>query len=1230
MKKIHDLILLLVFIGCLFLPSDWLHPAPVPLTADIKFKHISIDQGLSQVTITCILQDRHGFMWFGTQDGLNKYDGYAFTSYKYDNADPQSLSDNYIRVICEDTVGHALWIATRGGGLNKFDPDTGVFTHYRADPSQPARLSNDEIITMCQDKSGALWIGTQYGGLNRFDKATGRWIHYRHHPHDPHSLASDTVTAIVEDRQGNIWVGFYDSGLDKFDRKTQRFTHYRSDPRNPDSLNSNYVTAICETRDGPLWVGTYTGGLNALDRKTGRFSHYVHQPESPESLGYNQIRSLYEDRAGRLWIGTRRAGLDLLNPGTGQFVHFRHDPQCPDSLSHNDISSVYEDNTGIFWIGTTGNGINLYDSHGKEFHTYPYAPHKPNGLSSPRVQAILEDASGILWVGTDGGGLNKYDRKTGTFTYYKYDPTQPGSLTNDSLESLWEDCAGVLWVGTSDGGLCRFNKTTQTFTAFRNDPANPQSISNNQVKAIYQDHTGILWVGTWNGLNCLDRRTNTFKHYRHNRTDPGSISNDFIYCIHEDRSGDLWIGTLGGGLNHFDRKTDRFIRYVSQPGNPHSLSSNRVIAICEDRHGILWIATDCGLNRFDKTRHRWETYTVRNGLPDAEVYGIMEDHAGNLWLSTNKGISKFNPRDRAFNNYGKEDGGLQAGEFCGGAYYQTRRGEMFFGGVNGMISFFPDRIKNNPYIPPVIITGFNIFNRPFKGFHPTTQTREFRLAYNQNFFSFRFVALNYRDSESNQYAYKMEGFDREWVYAGNARFAGYHNLDEGTYIFRVKASNNDNLWNEVGASIRIIISPPFWRTWWFRLGSIALILCSAMTVWYIRTSNIRKKNKQLEEINAMLSREIEERKSIEKALQSSEEKYRNIIEHSLDGHYQIDMEGKVLMINPSGVHLLGYNHKDEILGKHLVTDRFIDSDQGEAFLNAIKAQGKVINYEITLWRKNGEPMIVETSSHCVVGSRPNGEAVCQFIEGIFRDITGRKRAEEEKARLQNQLFSAKKMEAIGNLAGGMAHEFNNLIAVIGGNAYMLARDLDIDSPEHKQIKAIVNASNRCATLTNQLLSFSRKQMLNLKPVNLNEMILDLKNSIHRLIKDDVALVIRLEPELSPIRVDPEMMIQVIMGIVENARDAMPDGGILTVQTENVTVEDREGQFVCLSIQDTGIGMDEETVQHIFEPFFTTKEVGQGVGLDLSFVYGTVSQHNGWVDVLTFPGSGTTMKIYLPA
>jgi len=853
---------------------------------DIKFERISLEQGLSQATVWAIMQDSKGFMWFGTADGLNKYDGYSFTIYNHDPRDSTSISDNKIITIYEDKSG-TLWIGTDGGGLNKFDRETEKFTHYKHEPSNPNSLSDNHILSICEDKSGALWIGTHYGGLNRlvlseaegFDRETEKFEHFKHDPADPNSLSHNHVFPICEDQSGVLWIGTNDGGLNKFDRENKKFIHYKFDPSNPTSLSNDIINAIYEDKSGTLWIGT-TNGLNKLvlstswdsgqalseceeyDRERAKFVHYNHDPFNPNSLSDSTIWSIYEDKSDKLWIGTARGGLNRFDREKGIFVHYKNDPYDPKSLSDNRIRSIFEDKCGVLWIGTNGGGVNKFNRLKEKFVHYKNNPSNMNSLSSNRIYSFYQDKTATFWIGTSGGGLNQYNREKETFVHYKNDPSNPNSLSDDIVLSVYVDQFNTLWIGTDDGGLNKFNREQESFTCYKNDPSNPNSLSDNTVRVIFEDKSGALWIGTdHGGLNKFDREKVTFTRYKHDPQNVNSLSNKAVRSIYEDHSGVLWIGTYGGGMNRFDRSTGRFIHYKHDPANPNSLSNNYVLSIYKDPGDsghTLWIGTfGGGLNKvvlsesekpapsissqkrsgqagqalsepegFDSVKAEFTYFTENDGLPNNVVYGILGDDHGNLWLSTNKGLSKFNPSTETFRNYDVNDG-LQSNEFNTGAYYKSKSGEMFFGGINGFNAFYPDSIKDNLFIPPVVITTIKKFDEIVK--RDISDTEEIELSYKDNYLTFEFVAFDYTNPQKNQYQYIMEKFDKDWIDTGTRRFATYTNLDPGKYVFKVIGSNSDGKWNEQGVSVRIVIKPPFWKTWWFIILSAVFLIVIGYT-----------------------------------------------------------------------------------------------------------------------------------------------------------------------------------------------------------------------------------------------------------------------------------------------------------------------------------------------------------------------------------------------------------------
>ncbi len=841
-------------------------PASVPqLTAGeyLRFENISTEDGLSQSTITAILQDSQGFMWFGTEGGLNKYDGRQFTIYQHDKDNPLTLSDNVISSLFEDQDG-SLWIGT-SRGLDRLDRRTGIFIHYPQVLTDSDNLSSTWVSVIYQDHSGTLWIGTEGEGLIAQELRTDQYTVYTHNPDDPRTLSDNTIHAIYEDQEEVLWIGT-DQGLDRFDPLSGTFVHDPPDPSGLHTLRDVPVYAINEDNQGALWIGTQMG-LYQWNRARDQFTEYRHDPNSLDSISDDSIRCIFRDSQSALWIGTRN-GLDQFDQIQKRFLHYMHNPNDPQSLVSNSIRSVYEDRSGVIWIGTAGGGLSKYSRAIQKFPLYKYNPGFSNNLSDDNIWSIYEDHSNVLWIGTFSEGLNKLDRYSGVVTVYQNNPGDSSSLSNNDIRAILEDRNGNLWIGTEYGGLNRFNPHTEIFFHYQHDDSDPGSLSSDRVFAIYEDHLGRLWIGTQEGgLNLLDQDTETFTSYRHDENDPFSLSNNDIRAIYEDHTGILWIGTLGG-VNLFDEQTNRFTNYQHDPGNPLSLSSDFVASIFKDSEGTIWIGTfGGGLNRFDRVAQSFTHFTEKDGLPDNTVYGILEGSDGTLWLSTNKGLSNFDPRRESFRNYSISDG-LQGNQFNPGAFFQSRNGELFFGGTQGFNAFFPEQVTDNPIPPPVVITAFEIFNQPIQTDLPANET--IQLSYRDSYISFEFAALDYNAPEKNQYAYKLDGVDKDWVIAGTRHYASFTNLPGGEYVFRVKGSNNDGVWNETGAVVQITIVPPFWETWWFR-GLVSFTLIgTAFGAYRLRVRNLEVRSRELE-------RQVQQRThELESLYLADEELYRHL------------------------------------------------------------------------------------------------------------------------------------------------------------------------------------------------------------------------------------------------------------------------------------------------------------------------------------------------------------------
>ncbi len=794
----------------------------------IPFANLSVEDGLSQAAVTAIVQDQAGFMWFGTQEGLNRYDGYRFDTYLNNPNDPSSISHNWVYSLLVDRAGR-LWVGTYGGGLNRLDAATGKFERYMHDPNDPRTLSNNRVRALFEDSHGTLWIGTDGGGLNRLDPGTEHFLAFHNDPSDPNSLSDNRVRSICEDPRGDLWIGTDGGGLNRLDREARTFKRYRHDPADPKSLSDDRIRSLYVDRKGDLWVGTYSGGLNRLDRTTGQFERFRNDSSDPGSLASDLVSAMLEDSTGDFWVGTD-AGLSRWHPATASFTTYKHHEEAAGSLAEDRILALYQDEGGVIWAGTYG-GLSKWNATTGYFEHYRHEADNPGSLSNDVVTSFAEDSEHRLFVGTYGGGLNQSDTASGHFRAFRHDDADPASLSDDRVMSLLVDRQGVLWVGTMMGGLNRFDRFSGKFSHFRHDPNNPLSLSADGITTIFEDSQGDLWVGTYQGgLNRFDRESGKATRYTDDPGDPESLSDDRVIVVAQDSLGMLWVGTDGGGLNRFDRTTGRFHPYRHDPADPNSLSDDRIWALHEGSDGSLWIGTQGGgLNRWSAAdredgRPRFSHYGQRDGLPSAVVNGIREDDLGNLWLGSNRGLTRFNPISRTAKTFDASNG-LPGNDFTQGAHFRSADGRLYFGGGKGFVAFDPSAIRDNTHVPPVVLTSYLRFNREVMSGIQLAKLTHLELGYEDYVVGFEFAALDYSAPEANRYLYKLEGFDPDWVDFGSVRRATYTNLNPGTYRFRVRAANNDGVWNEQGAMLNIRVTPAPWRTWWaYLLYALAAIV----------------------------------------------------------------------------------------------------------------------------------------------------------------------------------------------------------------------------------------------------------------------------------------------------------------------------------------------------------------------------------------------------------------------
>jgi signal transduction histidine kinase/ligand-binding sensor domain-containing protein/HPt (histidine-containing phosphotransfer) domain-containing protein/BarA-like signal transduction histidine kinase len=815
-----------------------------------SFDHFSRDQGLSQASVQALYHDKQGFIWAGTTDGLNRFDGYQFTVYRSNSDKFDSLSNNNVLSITQDS-NENLWFGTVSG-LNRFNKSTESFTTFLHDNKQNNSLSNNMVQTLTADKFGSVWVGTK-NGLNKFN---GESFTLFSHQSEENNALRNNILAILEDSNNDLWLGTQ-GGLSFFDVKAKTLNAVKVD------LKEQSITSLLEYDDNTLWLGT-ENGLYLYHKKNGLLSEHK---TLINQLASSYITSFLLRNNNDLWITTRNKGIYRYNLISKSIEHLQSDKKKPDSLIDNDIRAIINDNANNLWIGTYINGIDKYDVSREQFNHKVQDVTKKNHLQGGAFFHFLEHSTDKLLISTYQSGLNEYDKTTGQYHQYLHDPANNNSIGANTVTWLINDEKQGVWLGTVGGGLNLFDVETKVFTRFMHNPDDPNSISHNNILFIFEEDEHTLWIGTWGGgLNKFDTLTKKFTRFMHDPNNINSLSGNNIWAIHKDDKGFLWLGTMFSGLNKFDPKTKTFTHFQHDPKNDNTLSNQFVDAIHQTSDGILWLGTSNGLNKFDPLTEKFIHYKEKDGLASTTIYGILEDEQGHLWLSTTNGLSRFNPETETFKNYDVTDG-LQSKEFATLSYYKSKSGEFFFGGVNGYNHFYPQDIKDDTRLPNIVLTNFLVHNetvkvgsyeessnkteQPFMLDAVINELTQLTLTHLEKLITFEFSALHFSEPMSNKYAYTLDGFDEKWVYTdAKNRRATYTNVPAGDYVFRVKASNGDGYWNEQGKSLNVTVLPAPWLSWW--AFSLYFIIGVGLLVAFIYRLNYQRLKEQA--INIRLTR----------------------------------------------------------------------------------------------------------------------------------------------------------------------------------------------------------------------------------------------------------------------------------------------------------------------------------------------------------------------------------------
>jgi PAS domain S-box-containing protein len=1155
---------------------------PVVEENSLHFRRFSTEDGLSETMVTQIVQDNQGFIWFASLYGLNRYDGYKFKVFKHEPDRPNSLSGVHNYCLFKDRSG-ALWIGFEEF-LDRFDPITETATHYRIGG---ANGETYPVRSISQDHSGMLWLGTS-GGLYRLNPSTGETIRYRHDPNNPFSLSSNIVKYTGEDKEGTLWVASSE-GVDAFDWKAGKVTLHIPLPEIGEM-------SFQEDRSGLLWIVHATGGgLAVFDRNTNTLTQYsVHAAHLSDSL--TGMLSVLQDRDGTLWFGTMGDGILRFDRNEHKFIRSRHDPSNSESLGEDDVSTLFQDREGNIWAGLHMMAANTFAPRPPLFEKFKHEPGKTDSFSGTMVNGIYEDRRGILWISAIDS-LNRVDRKTGKYTFYRMGRPQ----VNWRPTAIVEDRAGSLWVASNGKGLFRFDLKTGRLKEFRRSPTDRFSLSNDYVNRLLIDHAGRLWAVTEDGLNRFDPETSRFTVYRAEKENAEQADLD----VEEDRDGALWIGADPSGLQRFDPSTGRFTNlYRHDSNDPTSLSNNRVNSVYFDHSGAMWVGTQDGLDKFDRSAGTFKTYYEKDGLSGNVVSCILEDGRGNLWMSTNKGVSKLDSSRQTFKRYSTADG-LPGADLTGfGSCFKSSSGEMFFGGFSGGISFYPDKVVDTPYVPPVVLSDFRLSGNPVSigSGSPLEQsigyTHTLRLSHDKNIFSLEFSALSFFNPETNLYRYRLEGLDHQWHEVGSSqRLVTYTTLPTGTYTFLAQGATSRGAWSDPGLKLTIEILPPWWATWWFRMFCIVASGAVLGGFYRLHIQQVRREEKQL----------------------------REVVETIPAMAFTAGPDGSSEFVNRRWVEFAGITEKAILSSSRQLT---VHPDDVEEHL--------------TKWRASlatGAPFENE-ARHCdahgayrwflvrAVPLRDRHGTILKWY-GTLTDIEDRKCAEERLQELRTNMSQTSKASMGEEISASIAHEINQPLTSVLANAQASSRWLGAAPPKIDEavtsIGRVVRDAKAIDAVMRNVRSLFKRQPVVRAPFN---MVLLIQDAVS-LIREDVdrrftPIEFHFEQPLLIVLAERYQIQQMIINLVGNAIEAMQGidrSPLLRIRVKRIA----DGQVLTEFI-DNGCGLPVDNINSIFDAFVSTKENGMGIGLAIS--RSIVEAHGGRLWAENNPDFGATFSLLL--
>ena len=935
-----------------------------------QFETIDINQGLSQNSVLTIAQDTNGFMWFGTEDGLNRYDGITFKQFRHDPMDSSSINSNSIISSLLDSHGN-LWIGTFVSGLNKYIDETETFVHYPHDPQDTLSVGEGSIWGLLEDHEGYIWIGTSGAGLFRLNPNTGISVPVNNLVSNDEKLKDPYVYALFEDHDHQLWISTL-SGVSILNLKTNALRSYGYEKDKPSSLFDNSVNFVYETFDGEnykIWVGTNWGGLDWYDPETDSFIHLGYQstinPDYPET----SVSRMLQVSDDRLWVGTDSKGILVLDLN-GKLLEIVGKRVYDETALNDDAIQSFYDDGDIVWVGTSGGGVGKYIRNRKRFYSLIYDPLNPDGLHDNRILKIAKDSKGNLWIATWTAGLTYYNPLTNEFKTYRHDPEDAGSLSDDGIQDILVDQHDNLWVISQSTSLDLLRNNSDSFTHIEADADNPKGLRSEYLFTMIEDQEGYIWLGSWmDGLFRLDPTSMEFEQFQEPGTEGVNLGDLSFYCMFEDSRGRLWIGAENEGLIGFDRHTQTLKQFKASPGDPSALPNNDVMCFLEDEDGYIWLGTyGGGISRFNPRNNTFENFSTEDGLPSSAIYNIFQDTHGWLWMSTNNGLAQYHPKKKILKSYGIADGVLSK-EF-NPAGSQLENGWLYFGGVKGITYFHPDQIRDNRHIPPVKFTDLSIMNVPiginqkFKDrvvLKKSITTAPLLELYPEDlFFNLSFASLDYYHPGSNNYAYYMEGFDDQWRQLGTQRGVTFSNLPPGKYTFHLKGSNNDQVWNENSSTLDLIMYPKFYKTWWFILIWFLILAFVGLLSFRLRTNFLIKRGKELQKHNIQLNAQIESRRKAHVKASERANYFRAVIAQSPIPMAIHNSEGNITHLNSGWVELWGAESPEAIIRDyHVEEDQLaIQLSLGTSFKKAV--EGNIIEIpEVTFIADDGSTKVVQ-------------------------------------------------------------------------------------------------------------------------------------------------------------------------------------------------------------------------------------------------------------------------------